>query len=44
MSLENIPDVFLLGVLSDWNALAIGFELMLNDFSICIVFYTERVV
>lgn len=43
-SCASLPDIFLLGVLSDWNALAVGFELMLNDLSICIVFYTERVV
>ncbi len=36
--------ILLLGVLCDWDALAVGFELVLNNLSICIVFDAERVV
>ncbi len=36
--------ILLLGVLSDRGALAVGFELVLNNLSICIVFDAERVV
>lgn len=43
-SAVSLPHIFLLVVLSDRNALAVGFELMLDNLSICIVFYTERVV
>lgn len=37
-------DVFFLGVLADGNALTVGLELMLDDLSIGVVFYTEGVV
>lgn len=40
----SIPDILLLGVLCDGDTLAIGFELMLDDFSVGIVLYTESVV
>lgn len=38
------PDVLLLGVLGDGDALTVGLELVLDDLSISIVFYTEGVV
>lgn len=40
----SIPDILLLGVLWDGDTLAVGFELMLDDFSVSIVLYTERMV
>lgn len=36
--------ILLLGVLGDRGALAVGFELVLNNLAICIVFDAERVV
>lgn len=38
------PDVLLLGVLGDGDALTIGLELVLDDLSVGIVFHTEGVV
>lgn len=38
------PDVLLLGVLGDGDALTVGLELMLDDLSVGVVFYTEGVV
>lgn len=43
-SIPRSPHILLLGVLGDGDALAIGFQLMLNDLSVCIVFNAERVV
>lgn len=40
----NVPDIFLFVVLCHRNAFAIGFQFMLNNFPICIVFYTKRMV
>lgn len=40
----SIPDILLLGVLGDGDAFAVGFQLMLDDFSVSIVLYTEGVV
>lgn len=40
----SIPDILLLGVLCDGDTLAVGFELMLDDFSVGIVLHTESVV
>lgn len=40
----SLPDILLLGVLCDGDTLAVGFELMLDDFSVGIVLYTESVV
>lgn len=37
-------DVLLLGVLSDGDAFAVGLELVLDDLSVSIVFYTKGVV
>lgn len=42
--LFSIPDILLLGVLCDGDTLAVGLELMLDDFSVGIVLYTESVV
>lgn len=38
------PNVLFLGVLGDGDALTIGLELVLDDFSVGVVFYTEGVV
>lgn len=38
------PYVLFLGVLGDGDALTIGLELVLDDFSVGVVFYTEGVV
>lgn len=40
----SIPDILLLGVLCDGDTLAVGFELMLDDFSVGVVLHTESVV
>lgn len=40
----SLPDVFLLGVLRDGDALAVGFELVLDDLSVRVVLYAESVV
>ena len=39
-----IPDILLLGVLWDGDTLAVGFQFMLDDFSVGIVLHTESVV
>lgn len=39
-----IPDILLLGILGDRDTLAIGFQLVLDNFSVGIVLYTEGVV
>lgn len=41
---KQIPDIFLFVFFCHWDAFAIGFQFMLNNFPICIVFYTERMV
>lgn len=38
------PNILLLGVLGDGDTLAVGFELMLDDFSVSVVLYAESVV
>ena len=38
------PNILFLGVLGDGDALTIGLELVLDDFSVGVVFYTEGVV
>ena len=38
------PDILLLGVLGDGDTLAVGFELMLDDFSVSVVLHAESVV
>jgi len=38
------PDILLLSVLCDWETLAVGLELVLDDFSVGIVLDTESVV
>lgn len=40
----SLPDVFLLGVLRDWDALAVGLELVLDDLSVRVVLHAESVV
>lgn len=40
----SIPDILLLGVLWDGDTLAVGFQFMLDDFSVGIVLHTESVV
>lgn len=39
-----VPDIFLFVFFCHWDAFAIRFQLMLNNFPICIVFYTKRMV
>ena len=39
-----IPDILLLGVLRDGDTLAVGFQLVLDDFSVGIVLDTEGMV
>lgn len=40
----DVPDIFLFVLLCHRDAFAIGFQLMLNDLPISVVFHTERVV
>lgn len=41
---SDLPDILLLGLLSDRDVLAVGFKLMLDDLSVSAVLHTECVV
>lgn len=40
----DVPDIFLFVFLCHRDAFAIGFQFMLNNFPVCIVFYAKRMV
>lgn len=40
----DVPDIFLFILLCHRDAFAIGFQFMLNDFPVRVVFYTKRMV
>ena len=44
MSFIFVPNIFLLSFLCDRDTLSVGLQLVLNNFSISVMFYTEGVI